>query len=139
MLPLMLSRLRVSISKVSRTPFSTIATRLSSAWVTLMSIAFDMELLGVTARRPALAAGRIRSPHLVKSPAHPTVGRGPFISVQRRAGIRPRAAHRRHLLPRPLPPEPRGSGTPRAQYSPSASAPLFDRHASGNLTARGWG
>src|SRR5712691_12717597 len=43
MFPLSCSRLRVSISKMSRTPLSTIATRCSSSAVTLTSIDFDIQ------------------------------------------------------------------------------------------------
>src|SRR2546423_1357410 len=65
MFPLRCSLLRVSISKTSRTPFSTIATRFSSSAVTLTNIDFGIESPRAPDPGPASLAGRVprAAPH----------------------------------------------------------------------------
>src|SRR6266705_6154812 len=113
----MLSRLRVSISKVSRTPFSTIATRLSSAWVTLMSMALDMKLLGAVSPRPPRRdpAGALLNLVATSPAPHRDGGQ---CDHREPAGFRPRAARSPHLVPGPGDSDASASPDRRREYSP---------------------
>src|SRR4030095_9194770 len=126
MLPLMLSRLRVSISKVSRTPFSTMATRLSSAWVTLISIALDMKLLGAGGSTLAGAPRAEPSPSFrcvrkPRAPDHRAEAETCLVDGPASDHGRPVAVISSRTPLR----VPYGNGwTSGAQYSPSPSLPL---------------
>src|SRR5262245_42989723 len=100
-------RAMLSISRDSRTPPSTIATRLSSSWETLMSMTFDMNLLFRPRRRahppgPQASAALLRGHSLQPLPerAREVEANGP--DPARRGGVAGRTAHG-PALPRSAP------------------------------------